>query len=84
VRLIWQYPPGDALLGSFGPGSSAKFSTVKTVTLRSQSDCYFDTRAKFPASGAVRLIWQYPPGDALLGSFGPGQGTIYSRHSRSK
>ena len=86
-------PAHFAILDGFGPqaaeiqfaqSSSATFSTVKTVTLKSESDCYFDARVKFPGSGSVRLIWQYPPGDALLGSFGPNQGTIYSRHVQIK
>ena len=50
------------------------FSTVEKVKIKS-SRGYFDTRVKFPASGTVRLVWNYPSNDPNLP-----HGTIYSRH----
>jgi len=64
----------------FASGSSKTFSTVATVTIANPNDCYFDSRVTFPGSGTVRVMWQYPAGDPLLGGFGPGQGAVYSRN----
>lgn len=64
----------------FAPGSSKTFTTVKTVTVSSPDNCYFDTRVTFPGTGNVRLMWQYPAGDPVLGSFGANQGAIFSRN----
>jgi hypothetical protein len=65
----------------FAPGSSSTFTTVQTVTLSAGGSCYFDVPVTFPGSGTVRLIWQYPPLDPMLGDFGPVQNrTVYSRH----
>ena len=63
----------------FATGSRSTFTTVRTVTLTTPTSCYFDTRVTFPASGTVRLEWQYPANDPRLGNFGPSQGTVYSR-----
>jgi hypothetical protein len=55
-------------------GGRGSFSTVKRVKI-TNSRGYFDTRVTFPASGTVRLMWNYPSKDPLLPT-----GTIYSRH----
>jgi hypothetical protein len=55
--------PQKALI-QWAPGSSGQFQTVGAV----QTDAlgYLDTQVNFPASGQVRLAWEYPPGDASL------------------
>ncbi len=53
----------------FAPASRSQWSTLATVTIKSQASCYFDLHLKFPSSGSVRLMWQYPAGDRLLGNF---------------
>lgn len=64
------------------PGSHGAFKTVQTVTISDpNASCYFDVRMKFPASGAVRLDWSYPPRDPLLGDLDPlGPLSVVSRH----
>jgi hypothetical protein len=57
-------------------GNRGSFSTVKQIKVTSQRG-YFDARVTFPASGTVRLVWQYPSDDPNLPA-----GTIYSRHIR--
>jgi hypothetical protein len=66
----------------FAPGSSGTFTTLQTVTVSNPDRCYFDTHVKFPGSGSVRLQWQYPANDPLLGAFAPAQGAITSRTVR--
>jgi hypothetical protein len=63
----------------FAPGSSHSFKTVATATVSDPNNCYIDTHVAFSGSGNVRLQWQYPASDPLLGSFSPSQGTITSR-----
>lgn len=64
----------------FEPASSSSYTTLSTVTVTSASNCYFDMRLKFPSNGTVRLAWQYPLADPLLGDFGtPGDASVYSR-----
>jgi hypothetical protein len=51
----------------FEPKGSASYSALRTITVK--GNCYFDVRVKFPSSGTVRLAWQYPAADPLLGNF---------------
>jgi hypothetical protein len=44
---------------------------VATATVSNGNSCYFDRRIQFPSSGTVRLQWNYPVGDPLLGSPDP-------------
>jgi hypothetical protein len=55
----------------FAPSGSSDFTTVATATVTSGSSCYFDRWIQFPGSGSVRLMWNYPAGDPLLGSPDP-------------
>jgi hypothetical protein len=66
----------------FAPRGSSVFTTVRTVAIKPRAgNCYFDVRVAFPASGTVRLAWQYPALDAQLRNFAAGQSPIiYSRH----
>jgi hypothetical protein len=74
-----------------GPGanpSNAAFKTVATTTVRSATNCYFDTHVKFPGAGTetVRLVWHYPMIDPS-GYFDPlyAMGAAaYSRHVEIK
>jgi hypothetical protein len=67
----------------FAPGSSQAFATVDTATINNAGNCYLDKHVKFAGSGSVRLMWQYPVRDPLLGSYSdPLQGTIFSRTVR--
>ena len=50
----------------FAPSTSGAFTTIQTVTLSDPSNCYFDVRVKFPASGTVRLSYDYSPLDPTL------------------
>jgi hypothetical protein len=44
---------------------------------------YFDVRMSFPGSGTVRLAWDYPVSDHLLGYFDPtAPHTAFSRPVR--
>jgi hypothetical protein len=52
----------------FAAGSSSQFTTIQTVTIGRGDSCYFDVQVTFPSSGNVRLVYTYPPGDALLGN----------------
>jgi hypothetical protein len=54
----------------FQRGSSGPFTTLRTVSITDPRG-YFDLRMSFPASGTVRLAWDYPAADGLLGSFDP-------------
>jgi hypothetical protein len=53
----------------FAPRGSSSYTTLATATITSKSGCYFREFLKFPSSGTVRLKWQYPLGDPLLGNF---------------
>ena len=64
----------------FRPGSSGPFRTIRTVRLNAVRSCYFDVDVNFPASGIVRLVWSYPPGDQRLRDpVTPGKTAIHSR-----
>jgi hypothetical protein len=63
----------------FASGASQSYKTLATATVSNPNNCYIDTHVTFPGSGNVRLQWQYPANDPLLGSFGASQGTITSR-----
>ena len=64
----------------YARGSSSSFTTIRKVTLTSTTNCYFDVHVSIPASGAVRLSWQYPSLDSQLGYFGPLKNRwVYSR-----
>jgi hypothetical protein len=65
----------------FEPGSSAAFTTLRTVTITGARG-YFDAHVAVPSSGSVRLAWSYPPDDPLLtpSLITPGDpDTVYSR-----
>lgn len=63
----------------FRPAAGGPFRTLRSVPITDVRG-YFDVRMKFPASGAVRLAWSYPPGDRRLQDpLTPSQTTIYSR-----
>jgi hypothetical protein len=65
----------------FARGSSASFTTLQSVQVASTpNDCYFDTYLTFPVTGTVRVAWQYPLHDPMLGDFdSAGGATVYSR-----
>ncbi|MBO0706224.1 MAG: hypothetical protein J2P39_12945, partial [Candidatus Dormibacteraeota bacterium] len=65
----------------FQRGSSGPWTTLRTVNITSTTNCYFDMKVAFPASGQVRLAWYYPPGDQMLGNFAAGQ--VHPVSSRS-
>ncbi len=50
----------------FQPAPGGAFRTLRTVTLSDRNGCYFDVRQQFPGSGAVRLRWAYPHGEAIF------------------
>ncbi|MGZ4229555.1 MAG: hypothetical protein ACXVS6_24205, partial [Solirubrobacteraceae bacterium] len=54
----------------FQRGSRGGFTTLRTVTVTDPHG-YFDLRMSFPGSGTVRLAWDYPVSDRLLGYFDP-------------
>jgi hypothetical protein len=60
----------------FQPSSGTDFIPLATVTIANPSNCYFDLRLPFTASGTLRLSYTYPATDALL----PAGYTVYSRH----
>lgn len=63
----------------FARRSSGHFANFKRVRITS-SRGYIDVRVKFPASGRVRLAWEYPSGDSKLNDpLIPGQRWTYSR-----
>ncbi|HEX4671373.1 MAG TPA: hypothetical protein VH279_03840 [Solirubrobacteraceae bacterium] len=63
----------------FRRGSSGPFTTLRTVPVTDPHG-YFDLRMNFPSSGTVRVAWDYPASDGLLGSFDPMKPrTAYSR-----
>jgi hypothetical protein len=64
----------------FARRGSSSYTTLATVVIRSKSSCYFRVFLTFPSSGTVRLKWQYPFGDPLLGNFPtpPGSGSPYT------
>jgi hypothetical protein len=88
-------PAHFALLEGLGPQSAqiqvapgsnppnSAFTTVKTVSVSNQGNCYFDVPVVFPGSGTetVRLIWTYPASDpnGYFDPLAPGN-TVYSRH----
>jgi hypothetical protein len=41
----------------FARSPSARFTTVRTITVSDPDDCYFDVRIRFPGSGIVRLAY---------------------------
>jgi hypothetical protein len=53
----------------FAPRGSSSYTTLRTYTILSETDCYFLVHVKPPSSGTIRLAWQYPLGDPLLGNF---------------
>jgi hypothetical protein len=64
--LLDTHKPQTALI-QFQRGSRGGWSTVTSVTFRNlSSSCYFTRQVKFPASGAVRLVYTYPAGDKRL------------------
>ena len=72
--LLDTHKPQTALI-QFQAGGRGAWSTVAAVTFRNPgSSCYFTRHVKFPASGSVRLVYQYPLGDLRLQ---PGFGHTY-------
>lgn len=64
----------------FAPRGTSSYTTVATATIRDPNRCYFDRWIQFPGSGNVRVQWNYPPGDPLLGSTDPmNPAPLYSR-----
>ena len=63
----------------FAPGSSSAFGTLRTVTVSSPNNCYFDVRLTLPGSGSVRLAYTYPTDPLVLSPSGLGGSTVYSR-----
>jgi hypothetical protein len=51
----------------FAPKGSETYSALQTITVSADS-CYFDLRMTFPSSGKLRLAYNYPAGDELLGN----------------
>ena len=73
------------------PGSNpanAAFKTVATATIRTASNCYFDTHVAFGGTGVktVRLLWHFPMTDPFgyLDPLGSSGAPIYSRHVEIK
>jgi hypothetical protein len=62
----------------YSASGSGQFSTIQNVTI-SNPRGYFDVRVGFPASGQVRLAWQYPAGDSTLQDPADPSQSIYSR-----
>jgi hypothetical protein len=58
----------------FAPRPEGAYVPVQTVTVSDPSDCYFEVRMPFAASGTVRLAYTYP-----AASPGVGGTTVYSR-----
>jgi len=72
--LLDTHRPQTALI-QFQRGGRGGWSTVAPVTFSSASaSCYFTRQVKLPASGSVRLVYQYPLGDVRLQ---PGIGNTY-------
>jgi hypothetical protein len=72
--LLDTHKPQTGLI-QFQRGGRGAWSTVASVTFSNPSaSCYFTRRVKFPASGSVRLLYQYPLGDLRLQ---PGIGNTY-------
>jgi hypothetical protein len=67
----------------FAQSGSSSYSTLATATITSKSNCYFRLFLNFPSSGTVRLRWQYPAGDPLLGDFPSPPGSSSSSSSSS-
>jgi hypothetical protein len=63
----------------FARGSSRTFTTLRTVTISTPDNCYFDVRMKFPGSGTVRLAYTYPTDPLLLFPPAVVGTTVYSR-----
>jgi hypothetical protein len=63
----------------FKRGTRAPWTTLRTVTISTASNCYFDVHLRFSGSGTVRLSYTYPANDPRLT---PNDGTIYSRSVR--
>ena len=58
----------------FAPRATGAYVPVQSVTVSIPSNCYFELRVRFPASGTVRLEYTYP-----AASPGVGGTTVYSR-----
>jgi hypothetical protein len=58
----------------FKPSSGGDFTTIRSLNVTDPHG-YFDTHVAFGGSGTVRLRWNYPANDPLLGS----EGTVFSR-----
>jgi hypothetical protein len=54
----------------FQRASHGPFTTLRAVSVTDPHG-YFDLRMNFPGSGTVRLAWDYPASDGLLGSLDP-------------
>ncbi len=63
----------------FARGSSSAFTTLRTVTVSSPNNCYFDVRMILPVSGSVRLAYTYPTDPLVPSPSGLGGSTVYSR-----
>jgi hypothetical protein len=64
---------GQSVQIQFQAGSTGAWQVLDTVAI-TNSKGYIDVHLAFPSSGAIRLAWTYPVGDALLSG-----GTVYSR-----
>jgi hypothetical protein len=71
---IFETDQPQAAQVQFAPGSGGAYVPVQTVTVSDPSDCYFDLRIPFAASGKVRLAYTYPAASPGLGGT-----TVYSR-----
>ena len=63
----------------FARGLSTAFTTLRTVTVSSPNNCYFDIRMRLPGSGSVRLAYTYPTDPLVLSPSGLGGSPVYSR-----
>lgn len=65
----------------FAPSGSSTYTDIGSpITITSKTNCYFDVHLKFPSSGTLRLTWQYPLNDPLLGDYTtPDSATVDSR-----
>jgi hypothetical protein len=75
VRAAWYafqdtHQPQRASI-EFQPRGSARLTTLRTIVADGPS-CYFNVPVRIPASGTVRLLYQYPPADARLYQAGLG------------
>ena len=78
--LLDTHLPQTAYL-QFQSGFRGRFTNLQSITIRDPNNCYFDLHVKLPASGALRLSWDYPRIDVQYGYFDPLQSrTVYSRN----